>query len=310
MPDPNIENMEFLEDHRPDDLNKFALSLYTNPPYFNFTGYQEYSIAAYRYTIQILADLENSDGTLNYGLQNVPAITMWYMSVNSFINVLLKSACIKAQHDYLHAFSLNLKDRYLLLLTLLTIQPEEAAKNMLAGKLDDFERFFKSIGYDVFEEDKNTYAFANFSGLPNFTNQTDVLQACLISYEVFEAFRFVFYGLDLMPYISLMAGDKLVFDKMPVLMQKVLIPSVKDILCKHKLKTKLRLSQKFAQYPVSTRFTQKQVLAISKYQSAIKYKHDVNPAKTKVINSFHELLIKKYKGKEDQYKMNFLTKDF
>jgi hypothetical protein len=302
--------MEYLEDHRGDDLNKFALALHTDPPFFNFTAYNDYCITAYRYTIQTLADLENSEGTLNYGLQNIPAITMWYLSLNSFLNVVLKCACIKAQYNYLQAFSLGLGDRYLLLLKLLDITVEKTEQDQLSGKLRDFEMFFKSISYDVFEQDKKTFQHANFSSLPNFTNQTDVLQACLVGYEVFEGFRFVFTGLDLMPYISIMVDGKMVFDRLSVLVQKVLFPAVKDILSKHKLKTWLNLSPKFKHYPISAVFAQKQVLAISKYQSHEKYKSYVNPAKTKIITSFHDMLIKKYKGKEDQYKMNFLTKDF
>jgi hypothetical protein len=303
--------MEFLEDFRSDDFHKYALTLSTTPPLFNYIKFNDYSILAYRYTIQNISELEESKDFLYYGLQSVPAISMWYFAVNSLINTILKISSIKTQYNYRQAYPLSLKDRYSLTLTLLNLRNEHTENEKLINKLNDFEMFYNYLTYDLFENEKLEFRSTSFSSHPGFINQVDVLQAFLISYELFEALRFVIFGLDLMPNISLQAdNNKIVFEKLDVLKTKVLIPSIKDVLSKQKLKTKLNLTEKFTNLPISGEFVKKQVIPIFKYQQNDQFKATISSTKTNIVSNFHALLMKKYVGKEDKHGINFTTADF
>jgi len=298
----------YLEDFRNNDLGMAALLLSTEPPLKIHLNYSNYAVFGYDFTSKCLSELENSNDGLNNSLYCFPAICMWHLSIESFIGTLLKILCLRSGMDYQQALALPLHSRYRTVLDILSIPAEKPDEKELVDKLEDFNNLHTNISLDFFDDEKLIYKKANFASFPFFLNQADVLQGMLIVLEVFEKFRFIICGVDLMPNISLLTeNNHIVFDKLGTLYTNVISPSVKDILSKHGIKIKLNFTEKFTNLEVSPLFQTRQVLPIFKAQEDEEYKVDLSKSKTDIISGFHKIFLKKFTGQEHKFGRNFLS---
>lgn len=301
--------MKNIEDYRNNDYGSAAFALSVTPPTKVYVHYNNFCISAYKQSVSNLSELEHSTDFLNNGTQILPAISMWFLAVDSFFNSLLKITCLKVGINYLGVMVIPLSAKYQLLVQHLSVEADSTLQLILYKKIKDLETFNAYTPHDVFEEEKPKYLVAQFSTSSMLVNQADNILALIIAYEVFEAFRFVITGLDLMPSISLMTKEKkLVFEKFGVLVHKVILPAFKDILMKHKLTTKIDLSGNSFNFPVSALFTTKQILMIEKIQEDKQYKVELSKSPTNILGEFHAMMMKKFEGSNGKFgSANFYT---
>lgn len=62
--------------------------------------YPNYSNKAFYLTCQGLEQLEKSKERINQGNTNINAIAFWFLAIESFLNALLKIACIVKKEDF------------------------------------------------------------------------------------------------------------------------------------------------------------------------------------------------------------------
>ncbi len=109
-------------------------------------------------------------------------------------------------------------------------------------------------------------------------NQVDVVQASIIALEIFQAFRFVYPGLDLMPDIFIQKNSSFGFVKYDFLCKEVILPLFSEALSKHNLDTDLVAEP----------------LEIKLPESSILQKGDVNIVIRAFRNDIKDMLSKAY----------------
>ncbi|KFF05791.1 hypothetical protein [Flavobacterium reichenbachii] len=294
----------YLEDFRNNEFDRCAILIPSIPHSIINLKYDIYSSHAYKFTVTSLRDLELSVNGLNNGIDAVPALNMWYLSVNSFLETILKILSLKTGiTDNYSDMTIEVKYRRILNMLLLE---NSILEDKLYDKLSDFTLIHKNLHMDLNDKNKLLFKTANFSPKPFFINQIDVIQSMMIAVEIFQNFRFIFEGLDLMPNIPILTQtEKCVFEKLSVLQSNVIVPIINDILSKHKIKTKLIYQEKFKQFPTTSLFENKQILIISKNVEDEKYKWKLNSLQTDVVSYYHFNLMKKYNGREENFYRNY-----
>jgi len=298
-----------LENFRENDFGQIAFLLATSPPTTLQINFDLFVVHAYRFTTKNLRDLENSQGGINNGLQNLPAVEMWYQSIHSFLNVLIQLFCMKKGIVVDQVIHQAIENKYKYLLTLISVEYAEAEKT-LGERLTDLTQFEYGLKIPLLSGDVLRYRKANFSARPTMLNQTDILQCMLIALEVFQRFRFIIAGLDLMPSVSLMVNNHIVFDKLDTLFRSVINPGFKDILSKQKLTVDLDLNEEFINYPVSDIFNERDVLIICKMVEDEKFKQEVIAVETDIMGFLFNQFSKKFEGYESKSGRNYFAPGF
>ena len=75
-----------------------------------------------------------------------------------------------------------------------------------------------------------------------YANQVDVMQACVIAIEAYQAFRYVIVGIDLMPQIMITKEDSFFHASVDELYAQVLRPFFEATLDKHSLSSSVVLN--------------------------------------------------------------------
>ncbi len=298
-----------LESFRENAYGQVCFILGTRPPITLPFNYDLLAIHAYRLTTRCLRDLEQSQQSINNGLEQLPAISMWFQSVHAFLNSLLQVACLKTANDFeqLHQYPLELKFNHLF--SLFAID-KTGTEESLAELLADFSLFERSIKRSFMIGHVNSYHRAKFSVNPMLANQADVLQCMLISIQVFQSFRFTITGLDLMPQISLQISDKLLFDRLDLLFRSVILPSLKDILSKQDLTLELELDNVGKSYPASSLFKERDILIIEKVIEDDVYNREEVLEETDILGYFFNEYAKKFEDPRQRFGRNYLAPGF
>ncbi|MEN2488448.1 hypothetical protein AAYQ05_11675 [Flavobacterium sp. B11] len=298
----------YLEDFRDNEFDRCAILIPSIPHSIINLKYDIYSTHAYKFTVMCLSDLELSVNSLNNGIDTVPALNMWYLSVNSFMGTILKILSLKTGITDNYS-DMTIEAKYCRILDILLLENSTLEKK-LYDKLSDFTLIHNNLHMDLNDKNKLLFKTANFSSKPFFVNQIDVIQSMMIAVEIFQNFRFIFEGLDLMPNIAILTQtEKCVFEKLSVLQSNVIVPIINDILSKHRIKTKLIYHEKFKQFPTTSLFENKQILMISKNVEDEKYKWKLNSLQTDLISYYHSNLMKKYKGREEYFHRNYQARN-
>ncbi|SCY13595.1 hypothetical protein SAMN02927916_1226 [Flavobacterium anhuiense] len=297
----------YLEDFRKNEFNKCAVIIPSTPPTVINMKYDIHCAHAYKFTVSCLRDLELSADSLNNGLDVVPAISMWYLSVSSFLETIFKILSLRIG-GYVFQCDMTIEDKYFKVLNMLSVDDLDLQKKIYE-KLSDFSLIYKNLHMDSDEGSELFFKTANFSSNTSFLNQVDVLQSMLICVEVFENFRFIFEGVDLMPNVGIVAkGGNPVFEKLSILQKNVIKPIVKDIFSKHKIETKLKFNESFKQLSICKIFQSGEILVMSKNIEDEKYKYRLNSLKTDIISYYHSNQMRKYQGREEFFSRNYQIK--
>jgi hypothetical protein len=301
--------LQKLEGFRNNDYGETAFILATTPPMSVSFNYDTLSAHAYRFTSRCLQELENSGSSLDNGYDCLPAITMWYGSLDSFLNSVLQLFCLKNGENFevLSLYTLNNKYEYLLSAMSLSLSDNE---KLMSDKLEDLVRLEKWVRRDFVNGASATFKTANFSNRPMALNQVDILQCMLIAIEIFQNFRFVIAGLDLMPNIPMKVSEQTFYDKLDMLFRSVMLPSFKDILSKQRLTVELDLKADFSNIPVSSVFLEKEILIACKVIEDNQYKRLFEGIQTNIQGGFFNQFVKKIEGQEDHFRRNYLAPGF
>lgn len=233
-----------LEDLRKDDLG-------TTSAWFPREGaakstmvsvtYPDYCIKAFYLTCQSIEQLEKSKTLINQGNQTVLAVGMWFISIEAFINALLRIACRIRKEDFDDHKKRDIGSRLSSLLGMLNVPKESFYTSGIFQRLKEFKAFRNEIFHDRTWESELTFNKTKFSPLPYLANQVDAVQGAIIALEVFHAFRNIYRGLDLMPDIFVQKEDSFGYIKFDVLYKTLLQPFFAAALHKHNLTSDLML---------------------------------------------------------------------
>jgi hypothetical protein len=166
---------------------------------------------------------------------------MWFISIEAFINALLRIACRILNEDFDDHKKHDIGSRLRSLLSMLKVPKELFYTSGIFQRLQEFKTFRNEIFHDRTWENELTFHKTTFSSVPYLANQVDAVQGAIIALEVFHAFRHVYSGLDLMPDISVRKNDSVGYVKLDVLYKTVLRPFYAAALHKHKLTSALIL---------------------------------------------------------------------
>lgn len=109
----------------------------------------------------------------------------------------------------------------------------------ILSKLEEFKTFRNEVFHDRFFDSEVKFHKTSFSPIPYLANQVDVVQSSIIALEIFQAFRFIYSGLDLMPDIFIQKNSSFGFIKYDFLYKEVILPLFSEALSKHNLTTEL-----------------------------------------------------------------------
>jgi hypothetical protein len=233
-----------LEDLRKDDLGKISASFpresHAKSPPVSVT-YPDYCTKAFYLTCQSIEQLERSKALVNQGNTTVLAVGMWFISIEAFINALLRIACRILNEDFDDYKKYGVASRLSSLLSMLKVPKESFSTSGCFQRLEEFKTFRNEIFHDRTWEKELTFSKTTFSSVPYLANQVDAVQGATIALEVFHAFRYVYRGLDLMPDVPVQKKDSFGYMKFDVLYETLLRPFFAAVLDKHKLTSALIL---------------------------------------------------------------------
>jgi hypothetical protein len=201
--------------------------------------YPYYSIKAFYFSCQNLEQLERSKGVINQGNISISAIGFWFLAVEAFINTLLKIACFVENKDFKEFRGKDIGSRLSAVFDLLKTGKQDFYRSGILPRLEEFKTFRNEVFHDRFFDSEVQFHKTSFSSIPYLANQVDVVQASIIALEIFQAFRFVYPGLDLMPDIFIQKNSSSGFIKYDVLCKEVVLPLFSQALSKHSLETDL-----------------------------------------------------------------------
>ncbi|MEH1893672.1 MAG: hypothetical protein V7K92_31085 [Nostoc sp.] len=201
--------------------------------------YPYYSIKAFYFSCQNLEQLEQSKDIINQGNVSISAVGFWFLAIEAFINTLLKIACFLKDKDFNEFRGKKLNDRLTAVFEILEIENKDFYRSGILPKLKEFQTFRNEVFHDRFFNSEVQFHKTSFSSIPYLANQVDVVQASIIALEIFQAFRFVYPGLDLMPDIFIQKNSSYGFIKYDFLYNEVILPLFYEALRKHSLNTDL-----------------------------------------------------------------------
>jgi hypothetical protein len=242
-----------LEDLRRDNLGKTVA-------YFPKDGansklvavtYPDYCIKAFYMTCESLEQLEMSKTMLNPGNKSLLAVGMWFISVEAFVNTLLRIACRFRNDSFDELKKRDIGSRLSSLLEVLGVNKKSFYTSGIFQRFAEFKAFRNEMFHDRTGETELVFNKTKFSSVPHQANQVDAVQAAIISLEIFHAFRYVYARLDLMPDIFVQKDDSFGYVKFDLLYNQLLKPFFYGVLVKHKLTSDLMLDPTLMELDVS-----------------------------------------------------------
>ncbi len=181
----------FIENIIHNDLGKCALYLKNiNSEHFIPMNYHDYVNIAYKYTLQDLIDLENIQSISLTGKNSVFSACFWFLSIEAFVNSILKVLCIDNDKDFSIYKTKALNTRIREINTIISFPHEEYCKSGLQSKLDEFENFRNEIFHDRSLENELKLSKTLLSKNPFLPNIISEIQAMCIALEFFSFYRY------------------------------------------------------------------------------------------------------------------------
>jgi len=279
-----------LEDLRQDDIGTVSAWLprlgqdansrvQLTYPYFAHT--------AFYYSAQQVEHLEYSKGNIRQGTSIQMSVGMWFISIEAFINTILKISCLITGKSFLDFRTKDLGARIVGLFEILRIEK----KSFYTGafqRLGEFKIYRNELFHDRTHEKLLEFRKTCFGGNPMYANQVDVLQACVIALETYEAFRYVIADLDLMPQIMVTKDDSFFFSPLDRLYNYVLRPYFEAVLIKHSLTSSIDLNINSIPLETSSVSLPNDVRVIVKAVPDEKFNHLANDRETHIGKELFE----------------------
>jgi hypothetical protein len=233
-----------LEDFRYNDIGGSFFRLPKQSHQKVFMPYERHSTVAFYYSINDIGSLENASSFVHTGNQSHSAISFWYLTLESYINTLIKICCLKKDLQFDRFKKQDLHTRLSSLVQLLELDIKTFNQNRAITKVHEFATFRNDLFHDRHFGNKLSFHHTAFSPIPIFSCQVDVMQSFLIVLEATSLLRYTIKGLDTMPSVILFNPDYAIWEKIDVAYQKIIEPYFRSVLAKHNLDTALDFAPK------------------------------------------------------------------
>ena len=90
----------YLEDYRYNDIGGSFFEISSATAQKVYMTYEKHATSAYYYTLNDVANLEHSNDIVHTGSQSYSAISLWFLTFESYINSLVKLCCIKKNKSF------------------------------------------------------------------------------------------------------------------------------------------------------------------------------------------------------------------
>lgn len=201
-------------------------------------AYLQFVHLAFYTTGDQLEALELSHEQINQGASNLIAVGMWFMGIESYINSLLRIACLATGNSFDDFKKKDFGPRLTSLFDILKIKKTPFYESTFQ-QIEEFKQYRNELFHDRTSDKPLAFKKTLFSGNPFFANQVDTMQAAKIAVSTFEAFRYVIPTLDLMPQVMILKNGSFFFKKLDGLYTELLEPLFHKTLEKHQLTTQL-----------------------------------------------------------------------
>lgn len=273
-----------LENFREEDIgttSAWVPSLGNSQESMSHLTYLHFSGLAFYSSAQQIELLEHSNDGINQGSSVQSAIGLWFIAIEAYINSILRISCLVRKESFDELKTKDFGARLKALFEILGIDK----KLFYSGpfqRLEEFKCYRNELFHDRTNDKPLEFHKTLFSGNPMYANQVDVMQACVIALETFNAFRNVIPRIDLMPQVVVMKDDSFFYAKLDHLYNVVLRPYFLESLAKHSLTSSVNLEVKSTPVEESPTFLNIAVEVLIKSQPRITHEVAVSKHPTKI----------------------------
>jgi hypothetical protein len=293
-----VKESRNLEDFRLNEyLSEYLAIIADGPDAKVEMSYNHYAIHAFYSTMEDIRDLETQATFVNNGRRSGISIALWFLALESFVNCICKISCLKEKTDFDQLRTKSISKRLDYVFQVFHIDGLALKKSGLISKINEFQQFRNEIFHDRNFGEKIEFHKTNFSPIPFFSNQVDVMQALLIFLETSYALRYCIKELDLMANISIGNAEVLIFEKLDKAYRSILCPYFEAALKKQDLKTYLNLDiAAFYQAAPNGNdyFGRGEVLPVFRREQKDEYKHKLSEAKTNIGVEIYNAVVHSY----------------
>lgn len=238
------------------------------------------SQTAFNVSLEQLRLLESSIGRqVNQGSAIQVAVSFWFMSLESYINSILRIACIATSRNFEEVKKKDFAPRISMIFDFLEVDPLPFYKGTFQ-RLEDFKTYRNELFHDRTNFGRLKFHKTVFSGNPFYSNQVDVMQAASIAIEVFNKLRHLIPSVDLMPKIRVSKGQSFFFQDIDVMYKMVLVPYFRRCLEKHGIESEVALFQDETPLDESKKIKGININILMKHEFDEKYRIVPNPIET------------------------------
>jgi len=298
-----------LEDFRHNNIGGSFIIVNSTPSIKVHLTYEFYLNQSFYGTLNNIRNLECSTSFIHNGTQVHAAIAFWYLALEAYINSIIKLCCIKKNLDFTPIRKKDLQARLSELLKLLNVPIADFNKNDVFSKVQDFSVFRNELFHDRYFGDEKKFKKANFSSIPYFCNQVDLMQAAHVFMEICCLLRYSIEGLDLMPHI--VVGNPICnfYEKVDICYNSILKPYFEKVLAKFDLTADLDLSINSFKSFESTIFTKGELIPLYQVDQEREFDHVENRLETDLYTPILQPFVMSYNLDPNKIKLPKITRD-
>lgn len=204
-------------------------------------NFHEYARIACNSTFSDIQNLENIKNISLLGRQSVEASIFWFLTIESFVNTILKYLCFDNLENPQNYITKGLNVRINKINELLGYNHKSFSKIFQKSRLDEFEEFRNDLVHDRLIDNEKSFKKTFFSPTPYLPNFISEIQALILAIDFFNFYRNCIKGIDFMPDLPVGITPNFFFEKLYYIYEKLFKPSIQFSFNKHNIQTKLSL---------------------------------------------------------------------
>jgi hypothetical protein len=234
-----------LEDLRINELESVGFFIQGDNKPSVIGTYQYYTRMAWELSLSSFQLLENpKNWSLTKSSHALGAINLWFLTLESYVNCMLKLTCEiqgKIFDDYKKK---DLEDRIIAVIDLWNQDKTKFYTSNIYKKVKEFLTVRNELFLDRISNNPLRLHKTHFNIVPFYANQVDIMQCIIIIIEFVECFRYGIKGLDITPHINIIDRIKERQLWMPIdwTHSNLIVPYINSILAKHSMSMDLSLT--------------------------------------------------------------------
>ena len=295
-----------IEDYRSEDIGNILIIVKNKGQVL--CSFSDFIRQGYTDTTVMLQTFENpyNEFIVKNEIRYVSLVSIWFLTIEAYINSILKVLCLIKNENYEEQKKLDLTHKIKNIFKFAGADIKGLYKCGLFNQFREFLTFRNSIFHDRFNYKESEFKHTMFSGNPVYCNMIDVFQAIKIAMGIFETFRYVLPGYDLMPNVVPIVTntgiDLWYFEKIEKIYHELFVPYFKSILAKHMMDTDFEFQYQYYRVPETNIVDKQDIQIIIK---AIPHIDDVhlNMDKTNLYNYYLNELTKEVYIPKDEFSL-------